>query len=326
VEQDEAVLGEDEVLPSVQGWYDAPDRWRWDFGDATSDPDSGSQLISDGETVVHYDRETNTYSRQTIPDYRGGLPAQLTEGPPVLPASIYIGWLPYGDREEFLQAWKDTRLEIADGGEIAGRDTDAVTLEHQAGTVTLWIDRELPFVLKYEARSTGGSQQLIAAELVELALNEPVDAAVFRFEPPSGALEVPAGRGGSSSGSGTEHLGGGIIAPEGFLTPAYLPAGYVVVRTEGASAAGLGGRETRFSVRLEDTGGSYLLIEQQFRAGGLSETQKQGRRVSLDSETAYDQSTPDVARLTLAMADIVVTLESDALGLDELLRVAGSLR
>jgi hypothetical protein len=33
-----------------------------------------------------------------------------------------------------------------------------------------------------------------------------------------------------------------------------------------------------------------------------------------------------VARLTLAKSDIVVTLESDALGLDELLRVAGSLR
>jgi outer membrane lipoprotein-sorting protein len=317
---------DDDVLGAVLGWYQAPDRWHWDFGDPASEPDRGSVLVSDGENVLFYDRETNTYTRQTIAGYNAGRPAELTEGPPLFVGSFFIGWLPYGDRERTLAAFPDAAITEAEGELVAGRLTDVVKLTGPGGVMTLWIDRELPFVLKYEARSTAGPQHLIAVEIVDLALNEPIDEGVFRFEPPPGALEVQPGASGSSSGSGTDRLGSGAVTPPaGFLAPAYVPDGYVVVRTEG-SHSGVDGRQTSFAVTWEGSGGDSLEMVQRFRADGLSDTQRTGVPVTVAGVEGYDQSAGGTARLVWATGDIVVTLSAGALPMDELTRIAGSMR
>ena len=317
---------EEDILDTVQGWYQAPNRWRWDFGDGQQQPDAGAVQISDGGSVVYYDRETNTYSQQTVAEYNEGRPAELMEGPPLIAASFFVGWLPFGDRERFFAAFQDGVITEADGGLVAGRQTDAVTIARQDGSTTVWVDREVPFVLKYEARASGGPQGLVRVEVTDLELNEAVEDAVFRFEPPALAREVQNPGRETISGSGTEAVGSSTVtAPEGFMTPAYVPQGYVVVTTEGTHSGALGGQQTLFSVRWEK-GGDYFGMQQQFRAGGLSESQRQGSPVSFDGIEGYDQTTPEAARLVFASGDIVVTLEADALDLDELIRIAESMR
>jgi outer membrane lipoprotein-sorting protein len=319
---------DDDVLDTVQGWYQAPDRWRWDFGDE-QDPDAGSVLMSDGESVVNYSRETNTYTRQSRAEHNEQLPPELREGPPSLPASIVIGWLPYGDIELFSEGLQAQDTEVSDGGRIAGRETEVVTLTLEGATVTLWVDREMPFALKYEARASSGPLSLIKGEIVEIDLNGALREDVFRFEPAAQAREIQAGTG-VSGGSGS--IGGSsaagpesniVSAPEGFLTPEYVPPAYEVAAT-GETHLGTG-LQSRFRVRWEEPAG-YLDMVQQYRAGGLSETQKQGSLVNIGGVAGYDQSTGELARLVFAIDDIVVTLEADALDLDELLRVAEGLR
>ena len=317
---------EDDVLDSVLGWYEAPDRWRWDFGDGQQQPDAGAVQMSDGETVVYYDRETNTYFRQASADYNQARPAELTDGPPLITGSFFLGWLPYGDRERFFGALGTGSSEDGDGGEIAGRQTDVVIVTGQHGNTTFWVDRELPFVLKYEAEASGGSQSLIRAEVVDLVLNETVDDDVFRFHPPALAREVPPPGQGLVSSSGSGVLGGAVTAPAGFLTPTYTPSAYNMVETAAEYSGALGGQQqTQYSVRWENAG-NYLSMVQQFRAGGLSETQKQGSPVRFDGVDGYDQTTPAGPRLVFATGDIVVTLEANALDLNELIRIAESVR
>jgi outer membrane lipoprotein-sorting protein len=314
---------DDDVLGAVLGWYEAPDRWRWDFGDGREEPDAGAVQVSDGETVVYYDRETNTYTRQPLAEYNEGRPAELTEGPPVIAGGFFIGWLPYGDRERFFKAWQDAVIEEDDGGKVAGRPADAVTVTRQGSSTTLWVDSKLPFVLKYESVSPGGPQGVLRVEVVEIELNGDVEDEVFDFEPAALALEVEAPEGNFGRSFSGNSGSGMVAAPEGFLTSAYVPEGYNVVGT-GETYLGLG-LLSRFSVRWE-SGDEYLTMVQQFRAGGLSETQKQGRHVSTEGLEGYDQSSGGVTKLVFARGDIVVTLEASALSLDELLRVAEGLR
>ena len=322
VEQDEREFGQDEVLDTIQGWYQEPGRWRWDFGDEEQ-PDAGSFQVSDGETVVYYDRETNVFTRQSVADYNQGRPSELVEGPPLIVGGFFIGWLPYGDRERFFAAWQDGAVEESDGGLVAGRPTDAVTVTRGGDSTTLWVDAELPFVLKYESR-TGGQAARVYVEVLDLELNEPMEASVFRFDAPADALEVAApGRGTAvSSGSGTVS-GSRVTVPDGFLTPGYLPEAYEVSGT-GETHLALGVR-SRFYVRWEGPAG-YLDMVQQFRAGGLSETQQRGEPLTVDGREAFDRSTADATRLVFAAGDIVVTLESDALDLVELSRIAAGIR
>jgi outer membrane lipoprotein-sorting protein len=325
VEQRDAGLG-DHVLDTLEGWYDGTGRWRWSFGDSER-AEAGGVQDADGETFVYYDRETNVYYRQPLEAFNEGRSPELTEGPPLIAGSFLIGWIPYGDPERFFEGFQDAMREDSPGGEVAGRPSHVVTLTRQGATLTFWIDRHLPFVLKYEARDPDPSspQSLVRVEIVELELNQDVPDEVFVFQPPDGALEVePPGRsiaGSSSSGS----AGGGVPAsPEGFLTPRYVPAGYEMT-TSGTSYAGIANRATRYDLRLEG-GDAYLNITQQFRAGGMAASQKTGEPVSVSGAPAYLQSAAGELRLVWASGDIVLTLASNALDLDELLRVAESMR
>jgi hypothetical protein len=164
--------------------------------------------------------------------------------------------------------------------------------------------------------------------MVEISVNEGIDEGSFTFEPADEAREVEAPGRQVSGSSGSTTLGSSIVdAPEGFLSPVYVPEGYVSVRSGGTSSSTLDGRQTRFTVRLEDddTRG-YLEIDEQYRAGGLAESHRTGQPLPVGRGGGYDQSDGDLARLTWAQGDIVVTLTSDVLPLGELLRAAESMR
>jgi outer membrane lipoprotein-sorting protein len=303
----------DDVLDTIEGWHGGPGLWRWSFGDSEHS-EQGSVHITNNEIGVYYDRETNVYFRQP----------SGTFSPTLISSSFIIGLLPDVDPERYFEHWPER--ETTPGGQVAGRETDKVTVHTSGATTSIWLDRELPFVLKYESMSAGSPQSLVRVEIVEIELNEPVDADVFVFDPPPGAREVePPGSSVSSSGSSSSSFDGGVTAPEGFLAPAYLPPGYVVTREEGSHAGILGDRLTRYLVLLE-SGDSYIEVEEQFRAGGLAESQKTGEATGIAGEPAYLQVDGEVTRLVWNRGDIVITLSANALDSSELLRIAESMR
>jgi outer membrane lipoprotein-sorting protein len=327
VVQDEAAFGDQEPLDTVRGWYESPGMWRWEFSD--SDParsEEGSVQVSDGQTVWYYDRPTNTYFRQSLAGYNEGKPPELTDGPPLLAAGFLIGWLPYGDKDRFFQPWGER--EERDGGQVAGLETRQVIVTLGDTTTTFWLDRELPFILKFEAKAPGTPQSLVRAEITEVSLNKGVEGQPFSFEPPKDAREVDAPGRQVSSSSGSSSIGGSTIdVPEGFLSPAYVPTGYATVSSQGTSSSTLGGQQTQFSVRLEMEGvEGYLQLDEQYRAGGLADSQRTGQPLSIGNAEAYDQSTGAIVRLVWAQGDIVVTVMSDVLPMSELLRLAESMR
>ena len=312
---------DDDVLDTIEGWYGGPGLWRWSFGDS-QDAERGALHVTNTESAVFYDRPTNLYFRQPPNDGRSS--GRPSTGPTLISSSFIIGPLPDGDLQRFFAPWPER--ETSPGGEVAGRETDKVTVTSGGASTSIWLDRELPFVLKYEAKSDGGPQSLVRVEIVEIELNGPVPAGVFAFEPPPGAREVePPGRSVSNSGSSSSSLGGGVTAPEGFLAPAYLPPGYVVTREEGGHAGVLGGQQTRYLVLLE-SGDSFIEVEEQFRAGGLAQSQKTGEPASVAGEPAYLQVTEGVMRLVWSRGDIVITLSANALDGNELTRIVESMR
>jgi outer membrane lipoprotein-sorting protein len=320
---------EDDVLDTLRGWYHAPDRWRFEFGD--SNPEralAGGAYVSDGENVWFYSSETNTYSRQSTADYYANYPPEL-RGAPLFPSlSILIGPLP-GGRDAFLSdsgtyGW--TVLERSEGGVIAGRETEFVRLGVQGGEMHLWLDRQYSFVLRYVVPGGGSMADRLTVEVAGVSFDQHVDEGRLVFAAPEGSREVALSSGGSSSGSGSAGPhSSDIQAPAGFLTPGYVPGSYVTQMTE-SSYAGAGDIATRHLARLEAGEDGYLEIEQQFRAGGLAESQRTGDSVSIGGVQGYDQSAGGVTRLVWANGDVVVRLSSDSLPFDELTRIAESMR
>jgi hypothetical protein len=98
-----------------------------------------------------------------------------------------------------------------------------------------------------------------------------------------------------------------------------------VTREEGGHAGVLGAQQTRYLVLLE-SGDSFIEIEEQFRAGGLPQSQKTGEPTSVAGDPAYLQVTDEVMRLVWGRGDIVITLSANALDEIELTRIAESMR
>jgi outer membrane lipoprotein-sorting protein len=328
VEHDVRPGEEDEVLDTIRGWYEAPERWRWEV--SHSDParvEEGSIQVSDGDGVWFYERPTNTYYRLGIDEYFSALPPDMRGKPPILVASFLVGPLPYADAERFFASWAGVTLQQRDGGVVLGRPTLAVVLTRGSNTTTFWLDRQHPFVLKYESATPGSPVSLVRAEVTELKLGSGVNDRQFRFEPPAGSRQVdpPAQPAGGSATGGSMGVGE-VQVPPGFLKPAYLPEGYG--STKATNTSGLGG-VTQFSVRLERSGEgaapAYLIIEEQMRAGGLPQSLKTGDAVRVGGQEAFRQTQAGELRLVWAEGDVVVTLRTDKLPFQELLKVAESM-
>ncbi|HEX5370717.1 MAG TPA: hypothetical protein VFY10_15015 [Dehalococcoidia bacterium] len=324
---DASVFPNDAPLDTIEGWYEAPDHWAWDVSDS-SRPTAGSMWISDGASVWYYDRPTNTYSRVSHATYVAGLPPGFADGPPVLSASILLGPLPYANAERFLAPFgQDAQRTEAVGGIIAGRPARAVIFTRGEDHTTFWLDREHPFILKY---LTHNSELSVSAEITSLSLNQPLDDAPLSFEPPPDSREVPQTSSGSSrsSGSGSSGTDDRSSVPDGFLQPGDVPAGYNQTAT--TETSGMGDRVTYVALLFQPQGqigaaGDHLLVEEQFRAGGLAPSQQTGTAVLVGSTTGYETMAGDLRRLIFAQGDVVVTLSSNALQFEELIKVASTL-
>ncbi len=317
----------EQPLDTVEGWYQAPDKWAVNISDSQR-PTAGSLQVADGAYVWYYDRPTNTYSRVSYADYYSGRSPNLEDGPPLPSGAFFIGAFPYNDPERLFGAFANQHRSESDGGIVAGRPTRSVTFTSGEQHVTFWIDRQYAFALKYVAHDSTLS---VNAEAVEVSFNEALSGTPFVFEPPAGSRELPPPPSGpvrvTGSGSASGSNGQSSV-PGGFFRPGYTPAGFVEMAS--TETSGTAGQTTYVAMRYQpggqhDAGSDYLLIEEQYRAGGLAPSQMTGSPVAVGASTGYTSRDGDVLRLVWAKGDIVVTLSSNVLPLEELIKVASSL-
>jgi outer membrane lipoprotein-sorting protein len=318
----------DKGLDTVRGWYAGKDRWRWEF--SSSDParvEDGFSQVSDGKSVWWYDRPTNMYYRQDLEEYRALQPPEFGEGATSLFFILLMGPVPPSLAEAFAASDPIGREEVA--GRPARILLAPLGDPASESKTMLWLDEEFPFVLKFAATDAAGSHTA-RASAVSLSFNERLKGDLFRFKVPPGAKEVqaPAGEpiflmGVSSSTNVQTGPSRTLSVPPGFLRPGYVPAGFRPRETHTS-----GGQSGKTFVRLgfESGAGGYLVLEQQMRAGGLAESYKQGRRVDVAGGDGYETNAGTERSLVWAKGDMVLKLMSDDLPLQELVRIAESVR
>jgi outer membrane lipoprotein-sorting protein len=313
----------------LRAWYAAPDKWRREFG--SDDPqlaDMTSVQVSNGETLSYLEGRANLYYEQALTDE-----VRATSGS--IGIAVPIGPVP----GELVRHWRERSAEARSHspGEdrLLGRKVEVIALETTEGQqVSVWLDAEYGFVLHYESaaapgRSEGG--QSVRAEITELRYNAKVDEERFVFEPPAGARRVdPPDVPGATRATGSLSAGGrDVSVPPGFLTPGYIPEGYVV---SGSGTSVMANNIiTRVETRLKPAGlrsggGPFLSIQQQVRAGGMPASLRAGASTRVGAFDAYQSEVAGVRRLVWYRDELVLTLTSDSLSLDELRRIAESMR
>jgi outer membrane lipoprotein-sorting protein len=324
VDRDEA----HDALDTIRGWSVVKDRWRWEF--SASDPDrveEGSIEVSDGESVWSYNRPTNMYYRHDLEEYRASLPPELSEGPTSLLLGLLIGPIPPSVAEAFAASDPIGREDVA------GRPARILQSTHgdpeRESKTTVWVDEEFPFVLKFTATNAARSGSATAT-VKSVSFNDRLDGDLFRFKEPPGAKEVEApppdpffANVVSSSTNVQTGPSRTLSVPPGFLRPGYVPAGFRPreTHTSGGQSGMTFGR-----LGFESGTGGYVTLEQQMRAGGLAESHKQGRRVDVAGGEGYETNAATERRLVWAQGDMVLRLLSDSLPLQELVRIAESVR
>ena len=106
---------------------------------------------------------------------------------------------------------------LAGQDQVGSQACDAVRIDLPGSVRTLCIDRERKLVLRDHTESLfppgGGNTAGMVRTITFLAIQRdiPIDAALFRFDPPPGIQERPTGQ--SSFGSGAFRVGGGVTPP-----------------------------------------------------------------------------------------------------------------
>ncbi len=305
----------------LQTWYQAPASYRRQYSFKSETLGSYDSIqAADGHTVTIYDGHTNTY--HSVPQSEQGPAGAIPGGPLIgpLPTSTldaFLATVPHGPGESTIGR---RHPETLMGGPV-----DVVEIQSPGGgRMTLWVDPVFSFVLRYEALDGG---QSVKVEATSFQYNPKLSQADLQFTPPAGARRVAVPTGGGSFSGGLVVGKAQIVAPPGFLTPSYLPDGWTV---SGGGTSGSGSQASEFTARLQPSDKSspaagFLSVVEEFRVGGLSSTLLSGTPVTVGSTSGFANRTGSEQRLIFAARDIVVTLISDTLPLDELQRIAESM-
>ena len=307
-------------------WWYAPDpaRWRWEIETVGTIIDDGLLLtVADGIDSWAYDDRSNTYQRGLFDD----IPATVAVSPifsaPVGPANVE-------SIEAFIELWRerggDLEVDLAGEATVLGRSTQIVELRHPAGGLTrVFIDPERMFIMRWAVDSEGGGQSY-DVEVTVLDYDTDIDAARFTFEPPPGARETEA-LGDQSCSHSIGPLGTGAATafpPEpGFLNPSYAPPGYHST-SAGSEDSPDGCGPVAVWALLEASDGSYILLRQRFRPGGIPQSARAWQAVDSDLDDAYRHSANGVVSLLWREGDIVALLDTNSVSFEELLRIAES--
>ena len=307
-------------------WWYAPDPagWRWELETVGTIIDDGVFLgVANGNDSWTYDDRSNTYQRGVF----DGVPAATAFSPsfsaPVGPANVE-------SVDAFIEQWRerggDFEVDFAGEATVLGRRTQIVELRHPAGGLTrVFIDPERMFIMRWAVDSEGGGQSY-RTEVTALDYDTDIDSTRFTFEPPPGARETEA-LGDQSCSHSIGPLGTGAATafpPEpGFLNPSYAPPGYhsTSAGSEG-SADGCG--PVAVWALLEASDGSYILLRQRSRPGGIPQSASAWQPVDADLDDAYRHSANGVVSLLWREGDIVALLDTNSVSFEELLRIAES--
>ena len=223
---------------------------------------------------------------------------------------------------ELRPAWRSGASSAATApseGEEAAPPVDGAA--SSGGVVRVLIDPERMFIMRWAVDGEGGGQSY-SAEVTALEYGEPIDEVLFAFEPPPDAREVSApDSGGGCSGMTLGGLGFGV--PASFLRPSYLPSGHGSSASGAESGADGCGPVATWAL-LEDGDGGYVLLRQRVRADGVPAALRTGEAVRVGGHDGFASQDAGVVQLVWAEGEIVAQLTSNALSLEELLRIAES--
>jgi outer membrane lipoprotein-sorting protein len=164
-----------------------------------------TQVVGTGGEIVIYDSGTNSYSTNTYPDAGSNLvavpiPASIVLGPPSTPNfdAPFDGTMamlqsltnrPEGLVEKGPEtvAGRPTRVFETGPATCGGTDAQSGAPTDCRGTVTIWVDTETGFILRYEAEDPGIQQ--VSVEVTTIEYSPDFASGLFQFSPPAGATE-----------------------------------------------------------------------------------------------------------------------------------------
>ena len=284
----------------IRGWYEAPSRTRWDIGPEGPEYDGRVRvLILTEKGSVIYEPSNNTYGEDA---HASG--AKLPPVPYPLVSNAAIGpMVSYLDPAKALPLGKETLLGVQ--GDVYKQDG-----------VRWVVDPKREFVMKQEFDAAGPMSN-VKIEITWVEFDRGLPASTWAFTPPADAKRLQPG---ASAPPGPAQTRTPVVNP--FLSPDYVPNGYGNPRTE-QSASGRG--DLLAERRTWELGAQSFEIRQVVQAGRPPITPL-GTPVSQDDFNAVWVTQGDVLVLAWNAGELVISVSSSNLPLEELVRIAESLR
>lgn len=309
---------------TVIRWWYAPDpsRWRWEIKTMGSIIDDGAALtVVNGNDAWASDDRSNSYWRRTLVV----VPAGVT----LLPTfNALVGPVKAKTIDGLIDQWRErgdySEASLVGEATLLGRLTRIVELRPSTGGVArAFVDPERMFIMRwvFDAEDDG---QSYCSEVTALDYDTEIDESRFTFDAPPGAREVEARDVQSCHGSSGPVGGAAFPAEPGFLRPAYVPARYHSTASGSESSASGDCGPISVWALAEAPDGSYILLRQRFRSGGVPRAVRSWQPADANLDEAYTVSENGVLRLLWRDGDVVALLETDAVSFDELLRIAES--
>lgn len=285
----------------IKGWFEAPERTRWELMSSIDDSYRRVLLI-DGDEQWFYEPGTNTYTYGREPLPLKGKPYPLNSyyqlGLVELPGSAPIR--------------TDTYL---------GRTVDIYVTSAGQVTTEHWIDQEYGITLRQVVDSRSPSLASFEARVEKIVVNPRFDSNAFVFTPPPGAKE--AGASGAALPRGTVTPSRGPLnIPQGMLSPSYLPPGY---RLDSSTQSASGGVIAYLERKLLNENGDQLILRQQYRPGGMPAELQVGSVVKVGNDNGFVLRGGGETVLLVYKNDIIITLLATNLTLDDLRAIVLSM-
>jgi outer membrane lipoprotein-sorting protein len=342
-------------------WYEAPNKFRWEIGSG----ELKTVALSDGKEEILYRPDTNEYQKSPAPAQQrpvGPLSAILVLGPgehltvDELIKSLDDGYVARKFSGGKVAGFDTVKVEGTPDPDLMSKLPSAAVTALAAATrvaqsmptsardsfqdkLEFWMEPTSGFILKERLHYSDGSEY--RAEVKKLTFNGRVDPSAFVFNPPKDAVEASTSGGGQSfSGTGWQP---GQTVPSGFGVPTYVPSGLVFRQGQQET---LNGKPSSFSVdygpaleplvirgtpvpnpsslRSDET--PVIKLSEGVRKGGLDTSMKVGTPTPASFGQAYVLKNGDASLLLWSRGDVIYGLAGRGIALEELIKVAESIR
>jgi outer membrane lipoprotein-sorting protein len=286
----------------IKGWWDAPDRTRWELH-SSNDDSYRRVLLVDGDEQWFYEPGTNTYTHGKEPPPGNGLPYPL-------PSNYQLGLLQLA-----------TGVRPARTDTYLGRTVDIYESSSPQVKLQLWIDQEYGVALRQVVESSDPQLTSFTAEVDKIVFNPTFDARAFAFTPPDGSVD--GGTSGAAQARGTiTPSRGPLNVPAGLLSPSYVPDGY---KLESSSQSATAGVTSYIERKLVNEKGDVLTVKEQYRPGGLPDYLQGGTVITVGDGKGYVTRGGGEIILVVYKKDVIVSVSASALAINELRSMVESM-